>query len=106
MFDFPFTVRYRTLNGMAPLAVDPEIPAPCFGKEDSAENRKLVYPNLDGFVKSRVRPSIYIRANAFESPQLPDFPFTVMYRTMNGKQVDDFLRVHQPCKTSEYFSMI
>jgi len=46
MFDFPFMVRYRTLNGMAPIAVDPEKPAQRFGKEDSAEDRKLVYRNI------------------------------------------------------------
>jgi L-threonylcarbamoyladenylate synthase len=49
---------------------------------------------------------LYIRADAFESPQVPDFPFMVMYRTMNGKRVDDFLRVHQmSCFRDEMFSL-
>jgi hypothetical protein len=29
-----------------------------------------------------------------KSRQVHDFPFMVMYRTMNGKRADDFSRVH------------
>jgi hypothetical protein len=35
---------------------------------------------------------LYIRANGFEHPEGPEFPFMVMYRTMNGNTLFEFLR--------------
>ena len=38
---------------------------------------------------------LYIRANVIRGPQVPEFPFMVMYKTMKGKRVSDPLPTHQ-----------